>query len=112
MHKIKLWHLLAEMKTDFALVAKAFNIDLGALVDDAVASGTWPDGAMWAIYGEIVTQKSTEVLPEGGRQVGRAIPFVSKNWEKDSVYTTDVTANDVRSLLRRAMISFGDPDKL
>lgn len=104
------------MKADFAAVGKAANVDLPALADQCVKSGTYPTATIWAIYNEVVTQKQSGptdadrwVWRANNGGIPRILPFVAHDWQSREIY--DI-ANDshIDTLLRRVLVSFANAD--
>jgi len=112
---MKLEKHLAQTKADFAAIAAAFNIDLQYLANEAVKSGVYPMQTLWSLFSELRHNKESEDgddiwawrAKNGG--VPRSIPFVSREWMADEIYAT---ANDdhIRTLLKRVLVSFANPD--
>lgn len=112
---MKLEKLYPQMKADFEAIAKAFNIDLHELANEAVKSGQYPMQSLWSMFHEVWRNKETEDGDDfwkwrknkGG--IGRTIPFVSRTWLNDEIYAS---ANDdhIKTLLKRVLVSFANPD--
>ncbi len=115
MGQLKLQHLYEGIKADFEQIAKAYNVDLQGMANEAVKSGIWPTLTMWNAFNEICTQKQSDDMHPvwehrlKNNLVGRIVPFVAHDWANRAIYDT-YNDTHVDSLLRRVLVSFANPD--